>query len=304
MLALEDEAKVAFPRAAVTFHARIRPGQLLPDSIHRVRLCRVAPTVEGRAPVLEKPIKCWYQYLKGRPSRKELYLYVGDVSLLGLYNRFRDRADSLNNAREALVRCRSSIEKRLKARADPRAWEAGDLSIPTPLLESGDLPSTGLRALGAAWRIALRIAAVQYELFALAERYNADPPYKELRLAFREDSEHPLGRFIWTHNGDRLSVIARRLAKGKHPGRVDEASLPDWLMRRLFIPASARKAIRPHELRRRRMARIYGRYLAVLEPLLSAGPKSIKKAHELLGRAGFPESELTESGPDPIPLAM
>ena len=81
MLALQDEAKVAFPRAAVTFHARIRPGQLLPDSIHRVRLCRVAPTLEGCTPVQEKPIRCWYQHLKGRPSRRELFLYVGDVSL-------------------------------------------------------------------------------------------------------------------------------------------------------------------------------------------------------------------------------
>jgi len=304
MLALEDEAKGAFPRAAMTFHARIRPGQLLPDSIHRVRLCRVTPTLEGCTPVPEKPIRCWYQHLKGRPSRKELFLYVGDVSLLDLYNRFQDRADGLNSAREALVRCRTSIEKRLRARVDPRAWEAGDLSMPTPLLEIGDLPSTGVRALGAAWRILLRMAAVQYELFAIAERYNADPPYKELWLAFREDSEHPLGRFSWTHNGDRLSLIARRLAKGKHPGRVDEASLPDWLMRRLFIPAAARKAIRPHELRRRRMARIYGRYLAILEPLLSAGPKSIKKAEELLRRAGLPESELTGCAPDPIPLAM
>ncbi|HEV3028829.1 MAG TPA: hypothetical protein VG457_14715 [Planctomycetota bacterium] len=52
------------------------------------------------------------------------------------------------------------------------------------------------------------------------------------------------------------------------------------------------------------MARIYGRYLAVLEPLLSAGPKSIEKAVELLRRAGLPESELTGSAPDPIPLAM
>ncbi|HVR86928.1 MAG TPA: hypothetical protein VMU54_21575, partial [Planctomycetota bacterium] len=76
MLALEDEAKVAFSRAAVTFHARIRPGHRLPDSIHRVRLCRVAPTLEGRSPVPEKPITSWYQYLKGRPSRKELFLYV------------------------------------------------------------------------------------------------------------------------------------------------------------------------------------------------------------------------------------
>jgi len=104
--------------------------------------------------------------------------------------------------------------------------------------------------------------------------------------SYRVEQEHSFGRFISTANGNRLSAIARRLAKGKHPGRVDEASLPDWLMRRLFIPAAARKAIRPHELRRRRMARIYGRYLAVLEPLLSAGPKSIKKAEELLRRAG------------------
>ena len=52
------------------------------------------------------------------------------------------------------------------------------------------------------------------------------------------------------------------------------------------------------------MARIYARYVAVLEPLLSAGPTSIKKAQELLRRAGLPESELTGGTCDPIPLAM
>ena len=36
----------------------------------------------------------------------------------------------------------------------------------------------------------------------------------------------------------------------------------------------------------------------------SLGTGDFEKAHELLGRAGFPESELTGSVPDPIPLAM
>ena len=72
----------------------------------------------------------------------------------------------------------------------------------------------------------------------------------------------------------------------------------------MAAPAAARRAIRPHELHRRRMARIYGKYLAVLEPLLSTGPKSIRKAEELLRRAGLPESELTGGSSDPIPLAM
>jgi hypothetical protein len=74
-------------------------------------------------------------------------------------------------------------------------------------------------------------------------------------------------------------------------------------MRLLFLPAAARQAIRPHELRRRRMARIYAKYVAVLSPLLSVGPDSTKKAGALLGRAGFPESEPGGSSSSPIPLA-
>jgi hypothetical protein len=304
MVSMEAEVRRTIPKSPLTYHAKYRDHQSLPDAIYRGRICGIRPEMDRLPSASGKPYQRWFEHHKGPLKRDDLYLQVKDVGLQVLFLSYEDRKDSLNGAREVLVRGRTSIAARVRPRADPRAWEAGDLAEDPPLLLQSRLPAPAIKALGGAWRIFLRMATVRYELAALAERHNADPPYTGLWLAFRVDHAHQFGRFIWTLNGTRLSVIARRLAKGRHPRRVDEASLPDWLMRRLHIPAGARKAIRPHELRRRRMARIYGRYLAILEPLLAAGPKSIKKAQELLRRAGLPESELTEGSCDPIPLAM
>jgi hypothetical protein len=304
MVSMEAEVRRTIPKSSLTYHVRYRDHQPLPDAIRRGRICGIRPKMDSLPSASGKLYQRWFEPHKGPLKRDDLYRQVKDVGLQVLFQSYEDRKDNLNSARTVLVQGRTSIAARVRPRADPRAWEAGDLSLDPPLLLASGLPAPSIKALGGAWRIFLRMAAVRYELAALAERHNADPPYTGLWLAFRVDQAHPYGRFIWTLNGNRLSVIARRLAKGKHPRRVDEASLPDWLMRRLHIPAGARKAIRPHELRRRRMARIYGRYLAVLEPLLAAGPTSIKKAEELLRRAGLPESELTESFSDPIPMAM
>jgi hypothetical protein len=304
MVSMEAEVRQTIPKSPLTYHAKVRDHQLLPDAIHRGRICGIRPELDRPPSASGKPYKRWFEHHKGPLTRDHLYLQVKDVGLQMLFLSYEDRKDNLNGARNMLVLGQLSITARVRARADPRAGEAGDLSEAAPLLLLDKLPTASIKALGGAWRIFLRMATVRYELAALAERHNADPPYRGLWLAFRVDKEHPFGRFVWTLRGTRLSAIARRLAQGKHPGRVDEASLPDWLMRRLHIPTAARKAIRPHELHRRRMARIYGRYLAVLDPLLSTGPKSIKKAEELLRRSGLPESELTGGSSDPIPLAM
>lgn len=304
MLSMEAEVRETVPKSSLTYHVKYRDHQPLPDAIHRGRICGSRPELDRLPSASGRPYRRWFQHHKGPLKHDELYLDAKDVGLKSLFIGFEDRKDNLNSAREVLVLGQMSIAARVRPRADRRAWEAGDLSEAPPLLLSNELPAPSIKVLGGAWRIFLRMAAVRYELAALAERHNSDPPYRDLRLAFRVDEEHPFGRFIWTLRGRPVSVIARRLAKGKHPGRVDGASLPDWLMRKLRIPAAARKAITPHELRRRRMARIYGRYLEVLEALFSAGPKSIKKAEELLRRAGLPESELTERSSDRIPLAM
>lgn len=299
MNALRDEARGTFPRAAQTFETRCRPGNPLPESIHRVRLCGVPATLGEPPPVTDKPFRRWYTHLTEEPTRKEMFQDLKDVSLLDPFMRFYERAMDLNKARHALVLGRTSIEQRASAWAEPRAWEAGELSIPAPLLLSSNLPGTSLRAMGAAWRFFLRVAALQFELLALAERFNGSPPWKGLRLAFRIDREHPYGRFIWTLHGQRLSRLARLVAKGKSPRRIDDASLPDRLMRELKIPSAARKAITPHECHRRRMDRIYQRYVEVLGRLLSTGPRRLREAQKLLDSAGFPDSPPTPLGSDP-----
>ena len=304
MLSMIAEVRRTISKSSLTYYAKHRDHQPLPDAICRGRICGIRPEKDRLPSATGKPYKRWLEPHPGPLKRDDLYRQVKDVGLQALFQCYEVRKDSLNGARELLVLGRTSIAARVRAHADPRAWEAGDLPLDPPLLLPSRLPAPSIKALGGAWRIFLRMAALRYELAALAERHNAHPPHTGLRLAFRVDEEHPFGRFVWTLHGTRLSVIARRLAKGKHPERVDEASLPDRLLRRLRLPAAARKAIAPHELHRRRMARLYTRYLAVLEPLLLAAPKCIKKAEELLRRAGLPESELAASACDPMPLAM
>jgi len=303
MGALEAEFKAMETRSSQTYHVKVRSGSLLPDAIHRVRICGTREVPEGFSRPPEKPYRHWVRHLKGRPTYDELYSEVKDVGLLELFQSFHDRATCLNSARRALVLGRTSIEKRAKALADPRAWEAGDLSDPAPLLQTNHLPHTGVRALGAAWRIFLRMAAVQFELRLLAERHNASPPHRGLRLDYRIDSEHPYGRFIWTYNGRKLSCFARQVAKGKHPKRIDDGSLPDRLMRRLHIPTAARKAVTQHERHRRRMAQVFGRYVDKVRLMLSTGPKRQKEAEELLRRAGFPAPALGQPPSAPAYLS-
>lgn len=303
MLSLEEEARTTFPRASLTFHVRVRGRDSLPEAIDFVRLSGRPDRLEELGLVTAQPKKRWYQRLKGPPSRAEMFRYVKDVGLLDLYNQFYSRAQCLNDARNVLALGRSSIEKRAGDRAVPRPWEAGDLSAPAPLLETSGLPETSVRALGAAWRVLLRMAAVRFELIALARRHNASPPRKGLRLAFRVDAEHTYGRFLWTDNGINLSCQARGMAKGRHRKRVDPASLPDRLMRRLGIPTVERKAIRPHERHRRRMFALYEDYVDIVHRLLSTAPKRLKKAEGLLRQAGYPGSLVTPPCSDSVLLS-
>jgi hypothetical protein len=305
MIRFEAEAKETLPRASITFRARYRDGAPLPYAVERVRLCG-KPSAREHVPAQSgKPFKRWWKRLKGPPTRAEMFFNVKDVRLLPLYTVFDERKSSLNAARSALVLGgRQSIENRAISWSEPRPWEAGDLPWPAPLLLTRGLPLSSIRALAAAWRYFLRAAAVHTELIAIADRHNADPPLQGLRLSFRVDREHPYGRFRWTYNGTSLAGFARKLARETHRKRIDEASLPDRLLRQLRIPAPIRKAIAPHEARRRRMARIYATYVESLNKLFETSPRRMKEARKLLLRAGFPESRRIDAGPQSSPVAQ
>ena len=297
MLELEAEWRALGIRSSQTFHVKIRKNQTLPDSIHRVRICGTRGLPGDFVDPDGKPYHRWVIHLKGKPTRAQMYRDVGNVDLLDLFRSFYNRATCLNRARHTLVLGRLSIERRLKAHAEPEPREAGELSTPAPLLLSRDLPDTSSRALGAAWRLFLRVAALQFELVLIAARYNATTPYKGLRLTFHTDSDHPYGRFTWTLHGKTLIGFAgsfardraRSRAKGTLTRRIDPANLPDRLLRKLRIPAAARMAIAPHELQRRRITRLYQRHLDVLVALFSTSPECLSRAQPLLGSAGFSE---------------
>ncbi|HXX92665.1 MAG TPA: hypothetical protein VEN81_03470 [Planctomycetota bacterium] len=297
---LESEWQANGVRSSQTFHVRIRKGQSLPDSIHRVRICGSRRRPGDSVPRSAKPYRRWVKHLKGKPTRAEMYTDVRDVRLLDLFVRFYHRARSLNRARRTLVLGRLSIERRAGAHGEPGPGEGGEVSSPAPLLLPNDLPESSSRALGDAWRLFLRAAALQFELVLVAARYNATTSYKGLRLAFRTDSEHPYGRFVWTLHGKSLVGFSRYLKKrtltplkppnDPPPRRMDPANLSERLMRKLRIPAAARCAIAPHELHRRRMTRAYHQYQDVLGPLFSTAPEGLARAQSLLRSAGFQEA--------------
>lgn len=284
MQSLVDQYRRSVTRCALVLYFKPRQGdrcELYWSTIPR-RRPRVGDSVFPAAPNRPRRVR----HVAGDLSREFVRKLVKDSGLVEGIMEFDRRARELNEARGRVVNARQAIEQMLNTRAIPRAWEAGDLHEPVPLL-AAPLPASSKRALGSAWAICLRMAAVDFEIDAVAQRHNASPPHPPLLLIVDRDVGHPYGRSCWTLNGDRILGHAQALATGGRPV-ADPAALTDRVMRKLQIPAKARRAIAPHEAQRRRMEERHRQYVGIFSRLRSKSGKAVALADRSLDAAKPP----------------
>lgn len=259
------EYRKSVKRTALVPYLKLRPGKETASEVHWVRTCRPRPTLGPRPARAEKGRKRWVEYLPGGLTRDRVAQLARDIANVRMFRRFDERFRLLNDARRIIVRARLGFEHTLQGLAVSRGWEAETPAYAVPLV-SPDLPATSKRALGRAWLLCLRLASTDLELQSIAERHNASPVYRGLRLRFERDAAHPYGRSFWSLYGERLLGHARHLAKERR--RVeDAANLTERVMRKLRIPAPARAALRPHEAARRRLEWCRRSYIAFFKHL-------------------------------------
>lgn len=250
MASTTQEYRKAVKRTSLVPYLKRRPGKAVAAEVYWGGTCRRRPTFgprSGGAPGKKR----WVKHLAGGLTRKRIVQLAKDVGNIRLFRNFDEQYRHLNEARGIIVRARLAFEHTLLGLATARGWEAEAPAFAAPLVSPG-LPDTSKRALARAWSLCLRLASAEVELRAIADRHNARPAYRGLRLLFERNAKLPYGRSCWTLFGERILGQASGLAKGGRPVE-DEANLTELVMRKLRIPAKARSAIRPHEAARRRV---------------------------------------------------
>jgi hypothetical protein len=270
MLALSKEYRRDFRKTALILDPKIRPGEELPTALYwatfRQRRHRDG---ESRLPGFGIP-KCRKIHLsRKRLDHDFLFLVAREAGRKSSIFEYDRRRQLLNGAYRQVRKAIMSIESTLISRGERRCWESGDHSIDAPLI-STDLRPRSRQALGAAWFYLLRLASLEQEMAALAERYNGEPVWDGLRLSFGRDAAHPYGRVYWVHAGGRLP----RLDRSKGAREI----LTDKIMRRLRIAESDRRALSRHEQHRRRMTRLHKRYTVLLGQLKRRGRSALAAA--------------------------
>lgn len=257
MLALSKEFRRDFRKCRLILYPKPRDGESTPRALYWGKFCRPRnERSELRMKASGSPDKRWKLHIpRGGLDHDLIFLLAHEVGREALIREYDRRAFVLNEAYHKVNRAIMSLEHTLLARSLRRAWESGDLDADAPPV-SPDLRPQSRRALGAGWFYILRAVAIEYELIAIAERYNADPAYDGFRLSFGRDGEHPFGRISWLNWGERLPRL--NAAEGARE------NLTDWVMRKLHLPEAVRRELARHELHRRKMTRLHQRYTAVL----------------------------------------
>ncbi len=287
--ALDQDFRRTEKKTGLVPYPRRRPGKLRAQEVNWCRPCRSGNKAGSQGPAKRKERKGWVEYLAGGLTRDRIHHFAKDASHAAVYIAAARRATALNEARAVLVNARMSLEHTFIGRAEPAAWEGGTPDFHPPLV-SLTLPDSSKLALGRAWSLCLRMASVEVEMMAMRDRYDAEPAYRGLRLAFERDAGHRYGRLCWMLHGERLLGLARGLARD--PDRTpDNASLPDRVLRKLRIPARARVAIAPHEARRRGMTKLHQKYCTVLGRLKKRAGEAKALAALLLEDAKGPPAQ-------------
>ena len=256
MVFLSQEYRSAFRKSRLVLYPKERPGEAEPCALYWSTLSRAPEKVQEHPPPSgEKKANYWVHHVAGGLTHDLIFTHARDVARAGVVWEYDRRAAALNEACHEVRKAIMRIEHALLARGLRRSWEGGDVDLPAPSV-SPALRAESRRALGSGWFMLLRMAGVEGEMIALAERYQADPVHPGLRLAFQRDPEHRFGRLGWLHYKGRLPrLLGRERARG---------ILTDRVMRAMRIGEAVRRLLARHERERRRMASLHGWYTRVL----------------------------------------
>lgn len=257
MLGLPKEFRRDFRKSRLILYLKRRNKKAAPRALYWGKLCRARNELsEVRAMSSGSLEERWKLHIpRGHLTHDLIFLLAHEVGREALILEYDRRAFALNQAYRQVGIAIMSLEHTLLARTERRSWESGDLDADAPAV-SPDLRPQSRKALGAGWFYILRAVAIEYELIASAERYNADPVYEGFRLSFGRDIDHPFGRIFWLLWGERLPRL--------NDAEGARENLTDRVMRKLHLPEAVRQEVARHELHRRKMTRLHQRYTGVL----------------------------------------
>jgi hypothetical protein len=211
----------------------------------------------------------WFHRVKIRTSRdldRAIHRAGLDHSRKDVHS-FHRQARSLNDAHKILTGTLDGIRKMLESKAGGKV--PGRKPSPWPEIVPLGLPRDVSLVLDLILRLEDSICSRLRDCRLLIEWAKRKPRWQTFRLAFREDAEHPYGRFLWIDDGT-----------GRACGQLNYRE-----RRKLGLPSRVSRFIGPFEVQRRVLDRQLKAGTALARRIRQRLPVALRQARACLETA-------------------